>query len=212
MVKTMKSFMAKIEIEVRGPLSQEKLAELEKFFATEGEFIEKNQRLSVCYTILQQDEKEVASDLDIRARITNDEPELVIKVGKWRGSDIRKEVGVKVQRGEFSNLIAVCATLGYTQAIVSESITSIYRYQEIEFSLVNKSNHSYFFEAEILAGEESDKEKMQATIQNVCAGLGLKLFSDEEFFNYIKLLNREVNIHFDWARDGEDFFKLKYNL
>ena len=204
--------MSKTEIEVRGPLTKEKFDQFEQFLLSNGAFQHKSKRLSVCYTILRPEDKEVKSDLDIRARITDGDPELVIKVGKWRGSDIRKEVAVQVKRGEFANLIAVCATLGYTEAIVSESLTSVYQYQEVEFSLVNKSDHSYFFEAEVLVESYADKEKVQQTIQNLCHQLGLSLFTDEQFFDYIKVLNKEVNVHFDWNRDGEDFFKDKYGF
>ena len=118
--------MAKIEIEVRGPLSYEQFNQLSEFFNKNAVFKEKKHRLSVCYTILRPEDKEVSSDLDIRARITNDVPELVIKVGKWRGSDIRKEVAIQLKRGEFSNLITICATLGYTEAIVTENVTMVY--------------------------------------------------------------------------------------
>lgn len=204
--------MSKTEVEVRGPLTKEKFAQLEQFLQSNGTFEHKSKRLSVCYTILRPEDTEVSSDLDIRARITDEEPELVIKVGKWKGSDMRKEVSVQVRRGEFANLIAVCATLGYTEAIVSESLTVVYQYQGVEFSLVNKSDHSYFFEAEILVEANADKEKVQKSIQNLCHQLGLSLFTDEQFFDYIKLLNKEVNIHFDWNRDGEDFFKDKYGF
>lgn len=204
--------MSKIEIEVRGPLTKEKFVELNNFLSKEGKFLAKNNRLSVCYTILRPEDKDVSSDLDIRARITNDEPELVIKVGKWRGSDMRKEVSVQMKRGEFSNLIAVCATLGYTEAIVSESATVVYEYKGVEFSLVDKSGHSYFFEAEVLVDDEKDKEHIQKVIQSLCQELGLVLFSDEQFFDYIKVLNKEVNVHFDWNRDGENFFRDKYKL
>ncbi|MBI4836305.1 MAG: hypothetical protein HY817_03515 [Candidatus Abawacabacteria bacterium] len=204
--------MAKVEIEVRGPLTKEKFQKLNNFFHTNAIFKGKSRRLSVCYTILRSEDKDMASDLDIRARITDGEPELVIKVGKWRGSDIRKEVAVQIKRGEFSNLIAVCATLGYTEAIVSESITSKYEYKGVEFSLVDKAGHSYFFEAEILADEGGDKETVQKSIQNLCQELNLSLFSDEQFFDYIKLLNKEANIHFDWHQDGENFFRDKYGF
>lgn len=204
--------MAKTEIEVRGPLTKDKFLELQKFLEKNGKFQHKSTRLSVCYTILRPEDKEVSSNLDIRARITDDEPELVIKVGKWRGSDIRKEVAVQLKRGEFANLIAVCATLGYTEAIVSESLTFVYEYQGVEFSLVNKSDHSYFFEAEVLVENDENKDLVQKLIQDVCHQLNLSLFTDEQFFDYIKLLNKEVNIHFDWDRDGEHFFKDKYGL
>lgn len=204
--------MSKTEIEVRGPLTKEKFKELQQFLEKNGKFQHKSKRLSVCYTILRPEDKEVSSDLDIRARVTDDEPELVIKVGKWRGSDIRREVSVQVKRGEFSNLIAVCATLGYTEAIVSESLTFVYDYQGVEFSLVNKSDHSYFFEAEVLVESSANKDQVQLSIQTLCKQLDLTLFTDEQFFDYIKLLNREVNSHFDWARDGESFFKDKYGF
>jgi adenylate cyclase class IV len=204
--------MSKTEIEVRGPLTKEKFDQLEQFLLSNGTFQHKSKRLSVCYTMLRPEDKEVKSDLDIRARITDDEPELVIKVGKWRGSDIRKEVAVQVKRGEFTNLIAVCATLGYTEAIVSESFTSVYQYQEVEFSLVNKSDHSYFFEAEVLVESDANKKQVQQSIQNLCHQLGLSLFTDEQFFDYIKVLNKEVNVHYDWNRDGENFFKDKYGF
>ncbi len=204
--------MSKTEIEVRGPLTKEKFDQLAQFLQSNGAFQHKSKRLSVCYTILRPEDKEVTSDLDIRARITDNEPELVIKVGKWRGSDIRKEVAVQVKRGEFANLIAVCATMGYTEAIVSESLTSVFQYRDVEFSLVNKSDHSYFFEAEILVESSADKEQVQQSIQDLCHQLGLTLFTDEQFFDYIKLLNKEVNVHFDWNRDGEDFFKDKYGF
>ena len=204
--------MVQTEVEVRGPLSHPQFNQLTKFLTQNGTFKQKNHRLSVCYTILRPEDKDISSDLDIRARITNDEPELVIKIGKWRGSDIRKEVAIQLKRGEFSNLIAICATLGYTEAIVTENMTMVYEYKGVEFSLVDKIGHSYFFEAEMLVDEKADKNVIQKQIQSLCQELGLSLFSDEEFFAYIKLLNKEANTHFDWNRDGENFFREKYGF
>lgn len=168
----------------------------------------------MCYTILHPEDKEVASNLDIRARITNDEPELVIKIGKWKGSDIRDEVSIQLKKGEFVNLIAVCAALGYTEAIVTQNVTFVYEYKGVEFSLVDKMGHSYFFEAEKLIESENEmeKEQVQREIQAICQELGLSLFSDEQFFDYIKLLNKEVNLYFDWHKDGGQFFQEKFGI
>ncbi len=106
----------------------------------DGVFKKDKRRLLIDYTSLLPNEKLEDRTLDIRARITNGEPEMIIKVGKWSGSDARKEISVQLKPGEFSNLVQAYAALGYRKGVLCERNSLVYDYQGIEFALVEVPN------------------------------------------------------------------------
>lgn len=201
-----------IEVELRGPLTKEDYDRLNNFFDQKAENKATKKRILVDYTTCIEGEDIRNRNIDIRARITNEIPEIIIKIGKWKGSDVRKEISVLLQKGQFSNLVQAYAALGYKKGILCVRNSMIYNYNNIEFALVEVPGHSYFFEAEIVASSEVEIKTVQNKIEEACKELGLNLFSDTDWFNYIETLNKEANTLFDIDKDGEDYFIKKYGV
>ena len=88
----------------------------------------------------------------------------------------------------------------------------MYDYKGIEFALIEVPGHSYFYEAEKMAFSNENSEEIMNEITRVCRELGITIFSDTEFFNYIEILNREANEVFDFTDYELDYFKNRFNL
>lgn len=78
--------MAHVEVEHRGLLTEEKFAELNKFFFKNGKFLGEKDRFSVIYSSRGKEKlRVVRSPIDLKLRITNKKTELVLKHGRWGG-------------------------------------------------------------------------------------------------------------------------------
>lgn len=195
--------MKNIEVELRGPLTKEKFLELETFLKEKGKFKTSRKRLLIDYST----EAVRNRNSDIRLRVTNGIPEIIIKIGKWGGIDNRKELSFEGKRGEFDKLVQIFAALGLTKGILAIRNSQVYEYKEIEFALVEVPNHSYYFEAERLVHEGENFDEVKKEIQEVCVSLGLTLFNDQEFFDYVEQLNQEANKFFDFNNYQEGYFE-----
>ncbi len=204
--------MPDIEVESRGPLSSEDLTRLKKLFDKEGSFITTKNRVHVCYGDLDNlTDPSTHTDLDVRAKITNGIPEMSIKIGKWGASEGREEISVVLQKGQFANLIRAYAALGFRRGLIAIRNTQVYRYQDVEFALVEVPGHSWFFEAEIItssAGLDAAKQR----IAEVCASLSLKIFTDQQFWSYIDVLNKSANKNWDFDLQGVRVFKEEFGI
>ncbi len=192
----------KIEVEVRGPLSRKEYQDLQKVLLVEGELLSEKKRMLIDYSVFIPKQGIRNRDLDIRLRITNDESEVVIKKGAWKASDSREEVVVKLQKGEFGNMVKAYAALGYKKGVIAKNEYKIYKYKDIEFKLVYVPEFEYFFEAEIGCQENEDTKNAREVIGQICNELNLKYYSDEEWFDFIERQNKAVNKVFDFDKDG----------
>lgn len=186
-----------IEVEVRGLLSHEEYERVEAFFAEKGTFLEEKHRLLIDYSTFLPSEGIRDRKKDIRVRVTNGIPEIVVKLGSWGGSESRKELSFKGKEGSFNTLVEIFGHLGLTKGILAKRNTQVYMYKNIEFALVEVPGHSYYFEAEKMANSTEDLERIEAEIREVCRELGLDILEQEGFFAYIEKLNAEANSIFD---------------
>src|SRR3989344_8782456 len=95
-----------IEIEIRGPLSKEKFDNLVSLFEVEGKKITEKDRVLIDYSTFLEGGVENRQK-DIRLRVTNGVPEVVVKIGKWGGSEHRKELSVFTKAGDFDTLVEI---------------------------------------------------------------------------------------------------------
>jgi predicted adenylyl cyclase CyaB len=200
-----------IEIEIRGPLTKKKLDDLIVFFEKEGEKITEKNRVLIDYsTFLEggiEDRKK-----DIRLRVTNGIPEIIVKLGGWGEAEHRKELSVLTGRGDFDTLVEIFAALGFTKGMLCERKTMVYQYVGIEFALVEVPGHSYYYEAEKMADEKEDSAIITEEIIAMCKKLGLEVFDKKSFFDYIDTLNKEANEVFDFQKYTPNYFKDRFGL
>lgn len=205
--------METIEVEVRGRIaSREKYEELAAFFRESGVHKETKNRLFIDYSTFLPEEGIRERTRDIRLRITNGVPEIITKVGNWGGQESRKEISVKCEQGSFDRLVQNYAVLGYTKGTLCVRNSEVFDYKGIEFALVEVPGHSYYFEAEKIATSPNDTAKAHEAIEVVCKEIGLDCFTEEQFFEYVEMLNEEANGIFDFKEYTEGFFAKTYNL
>lgn len=201
-----------IEVEQRGHLSNEQYVELLRFFTQYASFVTKKERVLIDYSVFLPEEGIRERQRDIRLRVTNGIPEIIIKLGSWGGREERKELSVLAKKGEFDTLVQIFAALGFRKGIMAVRTSQVFMYQGIEFALVEVPGHSYYFEAEKMVEEDGDKAKAQREIQSVLRELHLTPFSREEFFEYIEELNDTANELFDFADYKDGDFQRRFSL
>jgi len=202
----------KIEVEIRGPLSKEQFEFLNKTFKKQGKFIAGKDRIALCYPDPTTGSLIEKVNTDIRIRTTNGIPEINIKLGKWGGHEHRHEMSLVGKNGDFDKMVMMMAAMGFKKGIVAIRKGKVYKYKNIEFSVVEVPGHSYFFEAEIMVGGKSEVTKAKEKIRTICKNLSLKTFSDESFYDYIHQLNGEANEKFDFKNYKEGYFKRRFGI
>lgn len=202
-----------IEIELRGPLSKEEFDNLVSFFEIEGKKNGEKDRVLIDYSTFLDDEIKNRKK-DIRLRVTNGIPEIIVKIGNWGENEHRKELSVLTKTGDFDTLVEIFATLGFNKGMLCIRKSKIYEYKNIEFALVEVPGHSYYYEAEKMATEQNDANIIIDEIQNVCKELNLNIFDKDQFFTYIQQLNSESNEIFEhnYKIHTQNYFKKRFNL
>ncbi len=200
-----------IEVEVRGPLSHQQFEILAKKLEKDGEKVKDKDRVLIDYSTFLEDDMQDRTK-DIRLRVTNGVPEIIVKLGNWGGAEHRKELSVTTQPGEFDTLVEIFGALGFHKGMLCVRKSKVYNYQGIEFALVQVPGHSYYYEAEKMASESDDVDEMIGGMKAVCANLNLNIFDKEQFFAYIEKLNKEANEVFDFANYTPNYFKDRFGL
>ncbi len=200
--------MTKIEVEHRGAMKEGKFHELKAFFDKEGEFLGINERFSVIYSQRKDDQiKEVFEDpKDLKVRITNGKGELVLKYGKWSGNDARKEFLFPIEKEKFDEMIEFLKILGFYHGVLQATKTYLYRYKEIDFSLVEVPGWGYYFEAEVVT-VSSDIEKVNERITKECEDLGIEVLDHKGFCKLLESLNARPGHRFNFKK--EEFSEIK---
>lgn len=202
-----------IEVEARGPLTKQQYEELCQTLEKEGQFQEEERRLLIDYSTFLTGQATDQRTRDIRLRVTNKIPEIIVKLGKWSATDQREELAVTVRAGEFDTLVRIFAAMGLTKGMLCERRGKIYIYGGAQFKVVEVPQHSFYFEVEQLAGSPEDVPAIHSHLHAVCKELNLQLFSDKQFYDYIDALNRETNELFDFDRDYQPgYFANRFHL
>jgi len=204
--------MKNIEVEVRGPLSEEQRCELTEKFEKDGKFVEEKNRFMICYPDPESGSLVEDLNTDIRVRNTNGVPELIVKRGKWgEANESRREYSLKGKKGQFHEMIGMLGAMGFCRGMAIVRLGKVYMYKGVEFSLMEVPGHSYFFEAEIMS-EEKDKAEALKTIRAICKELGLSVFSEKEFYAHINVLNEEANKEFKIEDFNDDYFFDRFGI
>ena len=200
------------EIEVRGPLHKDQFDRLLKFFSKKGKEKDYKERVLIDFSESIGSKKLDKRSVDLRIRSTNGIPEIILKQGKWAAQDARNEISILTERGSFDKLVEFFGAIGITKGVLCERNIATFDYKDIEFALIKIAEKYYTFEAEVLVGDRKESEIARKKINDVCRELGLDIYSDKEFFDFIQLLNGTVNKKFDFAEYEPGFFKKKYGI
>lgn len=204
--------MAKIEVEHRGILTEEKFNELNKFFKKNGKFVGKKDRFSLIYFSHGKDadfKLQKDNPIDLRLRITNKKSELVLKHGAWSGKDARKEFSFPVDSKKFEDMTELLQVLGLYYGGLQATKTMVYLYKGVEFALVKVPGWGYYFEAEISANPGL-VDKANKKIDLVCCELGLEAFDGKGFYDLCNELNERPGFIFDLKKENFSDIKKRF--
>jgi len=191
-----------IEVEFIGAISKVKFLELKKKFEKDGVFKKRKERISFMYfrDKIPKDLSEIKNeDTDLRLRITNKEPEIIIKKGLFTGAHSRKEISIRFPMEEMQKYIDFLSALNWDIGVIYAVETFVYEYQGIEFSLVDIEDYGYNFEAEILTNTK-DEPMARKKIEAVLGELKLKPFDKNGLDKQCNEINNREGLRFDFSK------------
>lgn len=200
-----------IEVEARGEIKGD-FNELVEKFRKIAKFKGIKERISFVYIRhnINIDVREVLDDLvDLRLRVTNKSAEIIMKYGKWSGSDSREEYSVPINLKDIESSVSLLKCLDWDKGIIAITKTYVFDYKGIEFALVRYHEKESYFEAERMVENKKDVNKELDFIKKECGKLGLNIFSDNEFMDYINYLNKNRNYKFDFKKQDFSYWKEK---
>ena len=205
--------MAKIEVEYRGVIDEQKFKELSSFLKKRGKFLGREDKFSIIYFPSKRKIKDIREikdePIDLRLRVTNRKGELVLKYGKWGGKDIRKEFIFPVNLSQFNEMIEFLKILGFYQGALNAVTTYVYKYKGIELALVKVPKWGYYFEAEVVTDKDKVK-KVSEKIKRELERLGLQTISNQEFYNLLNELNDRKGYRFNFKKQKFSEIKRKF--
>ncbi|HZX12126.1 MAG TPA: hypothetical protein VFE88_01585 [Candidatus Nanoarchaeia archaeon] len=187
------------EVEYIGELSDKQYNNLKSKF---GQPIKTKRRISFMYFkngIPFEFSQAEDDGTDLRLRVTNGEPELILKQGSFTASHNRKETSVHFKLSEIQTYIDLLSGLGWKIVVAYGAETSVYKYNKIEFSLIKIKNYGYNFEAEILTSEDKVTEAKQK-IEAELSKLELKPFDEQGLNKQCNAINNKKELQFDFSK------------
>ena len=203
--------MKNIEVEIRGPLTEDQYKLLIHFLRENGKELGEKKRLFIDYSTFLEGGVE-NREKDIRIRSTNGVPEIIVKIGGWGGAESRKELSVFIKDGSFDTLAEIFGEIGYVKGVLCERVIKNYLYNGAEFAVVEVPGHSFYYEAEIMATSEEDHDLVFKKLNDICSDLGLHIFNKDDFFEYVAKLNAEANGIFEYKDYEPGDFTKKYGI
>ncbi len=202
-----------IEVEQRGPLTKKQFLALNAYLRKKAKFKGFKERILIDYSTFIASEGIKNRKRDIRLRTTNGIPEIMIKLGRWGGSENRKELSLIAQKGEFDKLVQIFGALGLTKGALVITKTNVYMYKGIDFAVVDVCGKKYIFEAELMVKSSKKINQAKEKIDKVIGDLGLRIYSNEEFYQYIEDLNKKnIAKFFKFEDYKEGYFKKRFKV
>ena len=188
-----------IEVEIRGRLNKEEFNRLTTFLKKEGEFVSSQDREMILlrgYAGYSKDP--TARDVDIRLRNTNGSCEVMLKHKSSDNNVARKEVSLALEGTDLSTAKEVFKALGYSGGIWMHRKKDIYKYKNIEWSVVDVPEDLCYYEAEQEIGEGEDSEAVKTHLETEATKLGLTILGPAEMREFIYQLDAKVNKEISW--------------
>lgn len=183
-----------IEIEIRGRLSTEDRDRLRTFFEERGEHIESHTREMYILRDYPGYGAFTERAVDIRLRNTDGRCEIMLKKKVNDNHASKQEISLALQDQTLENAKEIVKALGCTNALHMNRKKDIYRYRDIEWSLVDAGKNILYYEAEQVTENPADAPKIQKHLEEEARQLNLQVFTKEQTQEFVNLLDREVNV------------------
>lgn len=186
-------FYMPTELEFRGPLTKNRFDELDRKLRRLSKNHKKLSRLSMIYFSPGFNRRTIIhSKMDVRLRINNRKPELVMKTGRSDSND-RDEFTIEIAPSSFFDTVAFLSSLGFTSGFVQEQSKHLYDYKGIEIDLGYVNGFGYYFEIEKVIHDKKGAAPAKKDINKLCKDLGLRFYEKKEYERAIKRLDMMQN-------------------
>ncbi len=202
--------MKQIEVEVRGKIERDNFENVLEILRETAEFRKEKKRLSFIHfpsdkaSVRNEDIRE--DPIDLKVRITDKKAEMVMKYGRWGVEENRRELLFPIESDKFSDALDFLKYLGWNHGVLMDTTTYVFDYNEIEFAIVKSGEHCYF-EAEKLCEQECEAKDILKEIKQACDKLGLKLFEEKEFIDFLNTMNERQDRLFNLEKQSFDEIK-----
>lgn len=190
-----------IELELRAEVPKEEFGRVLGRLKKRGKLISRTKRLSVMY-FGRVGKKEI----DIRVRITNKDPEVVIKRGGYHSHN-RVEVVQKIDKKQFVGMVKLMTQFGFSDVKVGEREGYDFDFGNgVIVSLCRGGDVSYLEFEKMSSVHDQQRDKKELT--DLIKSLNVKLLDGRKGF--LDLCNRLLQ-SCDWKFSGaeEDYAKLE---
>lgn len=188
-----------IEVEIRGTLTDEEYETLSSFLKKEGELVESQEREMILlrgYDGYSPNPNE--RDVDIRLRNTNGVCEIMVKRKTSDHNVARHEASLPLGCTDLEPAKEAMKALGYSEGLWMHRKKDVYRYKNIEWSIVDVPEGLRYFEAEQEVHDPSEAEAVHLLLTKEAEALGLKGMGPEEMRDFISKLDSKVNKQITW--------------
>ncbi len=202
-----------LEVEYIGTLSLDYFKELKSKMNRIGSFKKKKDRITFMYfkDKVPKNLSEIKDeDIDLRLRVTNRNPEIIIKKGLFTGSHSRKEISIEFKKNEIQKYIDFLSAMNWRLGVIYAVQTFVYEYKGVEISLVDIKDYGYNFEAEILTNKEEELNARKK-INIILKELNLNPFTEKELDIQCNAINNREELRFNFSKDNIEDFKKRFN-
>jgi hypothetical protein len=140
-------------------------------------------------------------------RITNGHVGIVTKQGSFGGA-ARTEAIARLEGSDAASAFQVMGMLGYRKGVACDRGISRYDVDGIEIAIQDVRRygkepklHSRFFEAEIMCAPE-EIAQVEARIRQFMSDLNLHPIEENDWYEYVRVVNEDANGVFDLDHDG----------
>lgn len=188
-----------IEVEIRGKVTDTEFEFLRAFMQEKGELLETQDRKMILLRGYPGYSKDPTTrDTDIRLRATNGVCEVMVKHKTSDNNVARSEISLPLTCSDLTLPKKVFKALGYSAGTWMHRKKEVYRYNAIEWSLVDVPEGLRYFEAELEIHEGDDTEVVHARLIAEAEKLGLTALGPAEMREFIQMLDEKINKEISW--------------
>lgn len=188
-----------VEIEIRGTLTKEEFDKANSFFATNGILKEVQDReMILLLDTLGYDSDPTKREVDIRIRCTNGKTELMVKKKVSENNVARSEKAFDFGDMSLDDAKELVKSFGSVKGQWMHRKKNVYDYDGVEWSLVEAVPGVFYYEAEMVAEEGQDMEKIRKDLMVKAQNQGYSVLEPEEYRRFIEMLGSTVNRYIDW--------------
>ncbi len=188
-----------IEVEIRGVLTKEKFDELNVFLSKNAEVLEVQDReMILLRDTPRYNEDPTLREVDIRIRRTNGNSEIMVKEMKSEHNVARSEKAYNFGDTGIEEMKEFVKFFGSKKGQWMHRKKTVYKYQGLDWSLVEAVPEIFYFEVEKEIESTVDIETTRQDLEQAAKEMDLSVLSSEEYKSFIKTLGERVNKYIEW--------------